>query len=164
MDIVLRATAIFFILFLLLRLLGKRQLGQMTPFEFVALIVLGDFVQQAVTHNDYSITAATLAVATFAFWSLVLAWLSYRSKQMRRLLEGEPRILIRGGEFLEPVLARDKITREEVLSEMRLAGIARIEEVAWGILEPSGKVSFLKQEEDDDRPQAAASDSGASNR
>lgn len=163
MDIVLRATAIFFVLFLLLRVLGKRQLGQMTPFEFVALIVLGDFVQQAVTHNDYSITAATLAVATFGFWSLVLAWLSYRSKHLRRLLEGEPRILIRGGEFLESVLARDKITREEVLSEMRLAGIARLEDVAWGILEPSGKVSFLKRDEDSDQPQGS-SDSGGSRR
>lgn len=161
MDIVLRATAIFFMLFLLLRLLGKRQLGQMTPFEFVALIVLGDFVQQAVTHNDYSITAATLAVATFAFWSLVLAWISYRSKPLRRLLEGEPRILIRDGQFLAPVLARDKITPEEVLSEMRLAGIARIEEVAWGILEPSGKVSFLKRSDDEGDPQPAIWDSGA---
>ena len=164
MDIVLRATAVFFILFLLLRVLGKRQLGQMTPFEFVALIVLGDFVQQAVTHNDYSITAASLAVATFGFWSLVLAWISDRSKRLRRLLEGEPRILIRGGAFLDPVLARDKITREEVLSEMRLAGIARIEEVEWGILEPSGKVSFLKHEEDHDGPQPSSTDSGGAGR
>jgi uncharacterized membrane protein YcaP (DUF421 family) len=163
MDIVLRATAVFFILFVLLRVLGKRQLGQMTPFEFVALIVLGDFVQQAVTHNDYSITAATLAVSTFGFWSLVLAWLSYRSNRMRRLLEGDPRILIRDGAFLESVLARDKITRDEVLSEMRLAGIARIDEVQWGILEPNGKVSFLKREEDGQPSQAATADSGPAN-
>lgn len=158
MDILFRATAVFFILFLLLRLLGKRQLGQMTPFEFVALIVLGDFVQQAVTHNDYSITAATLAVATFAFWSLVFAWLSYRSKLMRRLLEGEPRILIRAGKFLDHVLHHDKITPEEVLSEMRLAGIGRIEEVAWGILEPSGRISFLRREDDDGDSAAGSSD------
>ena len=64
MDVVLRASAIFLMLFVLLRVMGKRQLGQMTPFEFVGLVVLGDFVQQAVTHNDYSITAATLAVTT----------------------------------------------------------------------------------------------------
>lgn len=150
MDIVLRATVIFFILFVLLRVLGKRQLGQMTPFEFVALVVLGDFVQQAVTHNDFSITAATLAVATFSFWSLVLGWISYRSKKMRRVLEGEPRVLIRQGEFIEKVLERDKITRDEVLSEMRLAGIARLADVEWGILEPSGKISFLKRDGDQD--------------
>ena len=145
MDIVLRASAIFFLLFVLLRLFGKRQLGQMTPFEFVALIVVGDFVQQAITHNDFSITAGILAVTTFGFWSLVLGWVSYRSDMMRRLLEGQPRILIQDGKLLEPVLERDKITQAEVLSEMRLAGIAQLDEVQWGILEPSGKISFLKR-------------------
>jgi uncharacterized membrane protein YcaP (DUF421 family) len=146
MDVVLRASAIFLLLFVVLRLLGKRQLGQMTPFEFVGLVVLGDFVQQAVTHNDTSMTAALLAVSTFGFWSLVLGWISYRSKAMRRLLEGQPRILIQDGKMLDAVLERDKITEAEVLSEMRLAGIGQLAEVQWGILEPSGKISFLKRE------------------
>ncbi len=146
MDVVLRASLVFLGLFILLRLLGKRQLGQMTPFEFVGLVVLGDFVQQAVTHNDYSITAAMLAVATFAFWSLVFGYLSYRSDRMRKLLEGEPRVIVRSGKFIDGVLARDCITEEEVLSEMRLASIARLEEVEWAILEPSGKISFLKKD------------------
>ena len=146
MDIVLRASAIFLLLFVLLRLFGKRQLGQMTPFEFVALVVVGDFVQQAITHNDFSITAGILAVTTFGFWSLVLGWVSYRSDSMRRLLEGQPRILIQDGKLLETVLERDKITQAEVLSEMRLAGIAQLHEVQWGILEPSGKISFLKRD------------------
>ncbi len=147
MDIVLRASAIFLLLFVLLRLYGKRQLGQMTPFEFVALVVVGDFIQQAVTHNDLSITGATLAVATFGFWSLVLGWVSYRSDTMRRLLEGQPRILIQDGKLLDKILERDKITEAEVLSEMRLAGIAQIDDVQWGILEPSGKISFLKRDD-----------------
>lgn len=147
MDIVLRASAIFILLYVLLRLYGKRQLGQMTPFEFVALVVVGDFIQQAITHNDFSITAGMLAVATFGFWSLVLGWLSYRSDTMRRLLEGQPRILIQDGKLLDKILERDKITEAELLSEMRLAGIARIDEVQWGILEPSGKISFLKKDQ-----------------
>jgi uncharacterized membrane protein YcaP (DUF421 family) len=146
MDVVLRASAIFLLLFVVLRLLGKRQLGQMTPFEFVGLVVLGDFVQQAVTHNDTSMTAALLAVSTFGFWSLVLGWISYRSKAMRRLLEGQPRILIQDGKMLDAVLERDKITEAEVLSEMRLAGIGQLEQVQWGILEPSGKISFLERQ------------------
>lgn len=146
MDIVLRASAIFLLLYVLLRLFGKRQLGQMTPFEFVALVVVGDFVQQAVTHNDFSVTAGTLAVATFGFWSLVLGWVSYRSDTMRRLIEGQPRIVVRDGRLIDEILQRDKITEAEVLSEMRLAGIARLDDVEWGILEPSGKISFLKRD------------------
>jgi len=145
MDIVLRASAIFILLYVLLRLFGKRQLGQMTPFEFVGLVVIGDFVQQAITHNDYSVTAGILAVATFGFWSLVLGWVSYRSDTMRRLIEGQPRILIQDGKLLDKVLQRDKITEAEVLSEMRLSGIAQLDDVQWGILEPSGKISFLKR-------------------
>lgn len=145
MDIVLRASAMFLLLFVLLRLYGKRQLGQMTPFEFVALVVVGDLVQQAITHNDFSITGGALAVATFGFWSLVLGWISYRSDMMRRLLEGQPRILIHDGKMLDEILERDKITEAEVLSEMRLAGFAQLDEVQWGILEPSGKISFLKR-------------------
>ena len=147
MDIVLRASAVFILLFVLLRLFGKRQLGQMTAFEFVALVVVGDFVQQAITHNDFSVTAGVLAVATFGFWSLVLGWISYRSDAMRRLLEGQPRILVQDGKLLDRVLERDKITEAEVLSEMRLSGIARLDDVQWGILEPSGKISFLKRDD-----------------
>ena len=147
MDIVLRASAIFLLLFVLLRLFGKRQLGQMTPFEFVALVVVGDFVQQAITHNDFSITGGVLAVATFGFWSLLFGWISYRSDTMRRLFEGQPRVLIQDGKLLEAILERDKITTAEVLSEMRLAGIGQIDEVQWGILEPSGKISFLKKDQ-----------------
>lgn len=145
MDVVLRATAIFFILFLMLRLFGKRQLGQMTPFEFVSLVVLGDFVQQAVTHNDYSITGAALAVGTFGFWALVLGWIGYRSDRMRKLIDGEPRVLVRNGEILQPMLQRDKIPDEELLSEMRLAGIARVADVDWAILETNGKISFIEK-------------------
>jgi uncharacterized membrane protein YcaP (DUF421 family) len=72
MDIVLRATAMFVIVFLLLRLLGKRELGQLAPFELVTLVVIGDLIQQGVTHNDFSITGATLAIGTFAFWTVVM--------------------------------------------------------------------------------------------
>lgn len=74
MDIVLRASLMFFILYILLRVLGKRELSQMTPFELVTLIVLGDLIQQGVTHNDFSLTGATLAICTFAFWGLVMSW------------------------------------------------------------------------------------------
>lgn len=145
MDIIIRASVIFIILFVLLRVLGKRQLGQMTPFEFVGLVVLGDFVQQAVTHNDFSITAAALAVATFAFWSLVFGWFAYRSKWGRRWFEGKPLVLVKDGDFLDEARAHDLIPREEVLSEMRLAGIERLADVKWAILEPNGKVSFIEK-------------------
>jgi len=146
MDIVLRATVMFFILFLLIRLLGKRELGQMTPFEFVVLVVLGDLIQQGVTHNDFSLTGATLAICTFAFWALVLSWTAYLFPRAKNLLEGAPRVIVRDGEILIENLRRDRLTRDEILSEMRLAGIGQMSEVAWAILEPQGKMSFIKDD------------------
>ncbi|MBY8826658.1 DUF421 domain-containing protein [Hephaestia mangrovi] len=155
MDIVLRATAMFAIVFVLLRLLGKRELGQMTPFEVVSLVVMGDLIQQGITHNDFSITGATLAISTFAFWSIVLGWLSYYFPRLKGALEGHPRVIICQGELIEENLRRDRMTRSEVESEMRLAGIGAVNDVAWAILEPSGKISFIKRGGQEPTPQRA---------
>ena len=149
MDIVLRATAMFAVLFVLVRLLGKRELGQLTPFEFIVMVVMGDLIQQGVTHNDFSITGAALAICTFAFWGLVISWITYLVPGACRLLEGAPRVLIRDGTLIEPNLRRDRMTRSEVESEMRLAGIASMQDVAWAILEPQGKISFIKRQGED---------------
>lgn len=144
MDIVLRATFVFFALYLLLRLLGKRELGQLTPFELLVVVVIGDLSQQGVTHNDTSMTGAVLAVGTFAFWASVLSWSSYLSRRAERLLDGEPRVVVRDGQLLRDNLRRDRLTPAEIESEMRLAGIAHLREVAWAIVEPRGKISFIK--------------------
>lgn len=144
MDIVLRATVMFAILFGLLRLMGKRELGQMTPFELVMLVVVGDLIQQGITHNDFSLTGATLAIATFAFWTVVLGWVVYLSPRAQRLVDGAPRVLVRNGALVEANLRRDRLTCAEIESEMRLAGIAHLKDVAWAILEPEGKISFIR--------------------
>jgi len=159
MEVVLRATAMFAVVYLLVRLLGKRELGQMTPFEFIVMVVIGDLIQQGVTQNDFSLTGATLAISTFAFWGLVMSLLSYLSPRAAKVLEGEPRVIIRHGELLQHSTKRDRLTRSEIESEMRLAGIASMDDVAWAVLEPNGKISFIKRPDDaepsrqtDDRP------------
>src|SRR3546814_1356164 len=132
----------FFILFLLIRLLGKRELGQMTPFELVVLVVLGDLIQQGVTHNDFSLTGATLAICTFAFWALILSWTTYLFPRAKDLLDGAPRVVVRDGEIVRENLRRDRLTRDEILSEMRPAGIGRMSDVAGASPRPKGKVSL----------------------
>ena len=154
MDIVIRATVIFFALYLIVRLLGKRELAQLTPFELIVLVVTGDLIQQGVTHNDFSLTGSILAVATFAFWASVLSWITYLSRRAERMLDGEPRVIVRAGRILTENLRHYRLTESEIQSEMRLAGIAHMSDVAWGILEPKGKISFIKRETsagDDDR-------------
>lgn len=147
MDIVLRAAVMFAFLFGLLRLMGKRELGQMTPFELVVIIVMGDLIQQAVTQADTSLTGAILAVGTFAFLAIVLSWVSWRFPATQRLLEGEPRVIVRNGMIDRAALARDRMTVDEVEAEMRMAGIASLSMVAWAILETSGKISFIRSDD-----------------
>lgn len=146
MDIVLRATAMFVLLYVLIRLLGKRELGQMTPFELVLLVVMGDLIQQGVTHNDFSVTGGMLAIGTFAFWALTLSWATYLFPKLKNALEGEPRVIVKNGKIIEANLRRDRLTRDEILSEMRLAGIGRLADVEWAILEPQGKISFISKD------------------
>ncbi|HET6536698.1 MAG TPA: YetF domain-containing protein [Sphingopyxis sp.] len=148
MDIILRATVMFFIMYLLLRLLGKRELTQVTPFELVLLIVMGDLVQQGITHNDLSLTGSTLAISTIAFWALALSWITYLSPWAERLLDGVPRVLIQNGQIVSPNMRRDRITRTELETEMRMAGIAKISDVAYAIMEPHGKISFIRADGD----------------
>ncbi len=158
MEIVLRATAMFFVLFLILRLMGKRELSQLTPFELIVLMVFGDLIQQGVTHNDFSLVGATLAICTMAFWALALSWLTYWLPRAESVLDGEPRVIVRDGRIVEENLRRDRLTRADILSEMRLAGIAYLEDVAWAILEPRGKMSFIKRSDTDLRPKMASAD------
>jgi uncharacterized membrane protein YcaP (DUF421 family) len=145
MDIVIRATVMFAILFALLRLMGKRELAQMTPFELVLLVVIGDLLEKAVTHHDTSVTGATLAILTFAFWALLLNFFANKSRRAEKLIDGEPSVVIENGKLIEGNLVRNRLTRSEVESEMRLAGIGRVAEVAWGILETNGKISFIEK-------------------
>jgi uncharacterized membrane protein YcaP (DUF421 family) len=147
MDIVLRATVIFLALYLLVRLMGKRELGQMTPFELIVLIVIGDLIQQGVTQNDFSLTGAIIAISTIALLALLMSWATYLWPWAERVLEGEPRVIVRDGEILTDNLRRNRLTKAEIESEMRLAGIGRLSEVAWAILETRGKISFIKRSE-----------------
>lgn len=151
MDVVLRAAAMFVLLYLVVRLLGKREIGQMTSFDLVVLIVLGDLIQQGVTHNDFSLTGGLLAIVTFALLGFALSWITWRFPRAETLLDGEPRVIIRDGALLEANCRRDRLTRSEIEAEMRLAGIAHMRDVAWGILETQGKISFIKF--DDERQQ-----------
>ena len=155
MDIVIRATVMFFALYLLVRVMGKRELAQMTPFELIVLVVLGDLIQQGVTHNDFSLTGAILAIATMGFWALALSWVTFWSPKAETILDGEPRVIVRNGRIVQENLRRDRLTRAEILSEMRLAGIGRLSDVARAILEPQGKMSFIRRDSagtDDARP------------
>jgi uncharacterized membrane protein YcaP (DUF421 family) len=143
MDLIVRATVIFFFIWLVMKGVGKRELSQMSPFELVVLVVVGDFVQQGVTGDDRSIVGAMLALSTLAFWVLVLSYVAFRWPRSRDALEGLPVVVVRDGIPLEDHLHLERLTTDELLAEARAQGIANLRDVRLAILEPSGQFSFI---------------------
>src|SRR5688572_17389760 len=123
MEIVVRASVIFFVLWAITRALGKRELSQLSAFELVLLVVMGDLVQQGVTQNDHSMTGAALAVGTITLWILALSYASFRSRRLAALLEGVPSVVMRDGELLDPVLRAQRLTLDEIHEAAREQGI-----------------------------------------
>jgi uncharacterized membrane protein YcaP (DUF421 family) len=143
MDIAIRGVVLYVFLILVMRVTGRRELSALGPVDLVLLIVLGDAIQQGLTQDDYSVTGAIIAVSTIATMQVISSYLAYRSKRARRVLEGNPIVIIQDGAFVTKNLARERMTMDEVCESMRLSQIGSVEDVAWGILESNGEISFV---------------------
>jgi uncharacterized membrane protein YcaP (DUF421 family) len=143
MDIVLRAAAAFVLVFLLLRVTGRRELSTLEPFDLILLVVIGDLVQQGVTQSDMSFTGLVLAVGTFTVLAVATSWLSYRLKAMRTVLEAAPLVVVAHGTPTEHNMRAERLTLEEVAEAARLQQVASLEDVEWAIIEPSGQISII---------------------
>ena len=144
MDLVLRAIVVFSFVLLLTRVIGKRELGSLEPFDLILLIVLGDALQQGLTQDDYSLTGAMLVVGTIAILQVFVSWLSYRFPRTRPILDGEPVIVLQDGKVIDRNLKRERLTVEEIAEEARKQQIAHLSEVRFAVLETSGQLSFIK--------------------
>ncbi|MDX6476670.1 MAG: hypothetical protein QOH95_2181 [Gaiellaceae bacterium] len=145
MDIVLRTVAVFGALLVLTRVIGRRELSSLQPFDLILLIILGDAVQQGLTQDDYSLTGAFLVIFTFAVLQVFVSWIGYRFPRTRPVLEGEPIVIVQDGELIERNLKRERLTHEEVAEAGRSNGIAHLAEVRWAVLETNGTISFIKK-------------------
>ena len=125
MDIVFRAAFIFVFIWLLLRALGKRELGELTAFELVLLFVIGDLVQQSIAQQDTSVTAAVLAISTISLLILAESYAVFRWRRTRPVFEGEPVVLVHQGEMIRPTLRRERMSEEDVYEAARQHGSRR---------------------------------------
>lgn len=143
MDIVLRAAIAFVFIWTITRVVGRRELSSMEPFDLILLVVIGDLVQQGVTQSDYSMLGAVLVIVTFAVLTVTTSYLSFRFRRLRPLLEGEPLLLIENGRLIDANLRRERLTREEVEAKARLSQIADLADVRFAVLETNGQISFV---------------------
>lgn len=143
METVLRVTFAYFFILLLLRILGKRELAQLTPFELVMLLLIPEIASQAILREDFSITNAVIALTTLAMFVYLTSELVYRYKAMGALFEGKPSLLVDRGRPVNDTMDLERISAEELAAELRRVGIARVEDVKWAVLETGGKISVI---------------------
>lgn len=146
MDIVIRAVVAFCFVLLLTRIVGRRELSSLEPFDLILLVMLGDLVQQGVTQSDYSVTGLLLAAGTIALMTVLVSYLGFRFRRLRPVLEGEPIVIVQDGKPIRRNMDRERLTLEELMAEARLQQIATLDEVRWAVLERTGQISFIKKE------------------
>jgi uncharacterized membrane protein YcaP (DUF421 family) len=144
MDIVLRAVVAYVFIIFMLRIIGRRELSSLGPADLVLLVVMGDLVQNGVTQSDDSVTGIFLAIATFAMLTVAMSFLTFKSSRLERVIEGTPVILVQEGKPIGENLRAERLKIDEVAEEARGQGIESLDDVRWCVLEPSGKMSFIK--------------------
>src|ERR1051325_642776 len=147
MDLVFRSVYVFVLIFIVTRAVGRRELSSMEPFDLILLIVIGDLVQQGVTQSDYSLTGATTVIVTMALLTVLTAYLSFRFRRLRPVLEGEPVLLMADGEILHKHVRAERLTIEEIVAEARQNQIASLDDVRFAVLETNGSISFLTRDD-----------------
>ena len=146
MDIALRSAVIFVFIYVLMRIVGRRELSSLEPFDLILLVVLGDSVQQAVTQDDYSVTGAVIVVATIALLQVSVSYLNFKVPRLRPILDGEPIVIVQDGKVIEGNARRERLTPEDIAEAARIQQIASLEDVQWAVLETSGELTFIEKQ------------------
>lgn len=153
MDIVIRSVVVFAFLWMVIRVSGKREVAQLTAFDLILLVTVGDLISQGVVQEDYSLTSAVIAVSTFSTAAMLIAFVSRHFPRARPVFEGRPRVVIRDGEPLLDVLASELLTFDDLAEGARQNGIRRFSDIELAVLETDGVFSFFTRAdaEPDDR-------------
>jgi uncharacterized membrane protein YcaP (DUF421 family) len=145
MDLVIRAAIGFFFVLFLTRVVGRRELSSLEPFDLILLVMIGDLVQQGITQNDFSVTGMLLVGGTVGLLTVLVSYSSFKFPQLRPIIDGEPVIVVEDGKPIERNLARNRITLEELAAAGRRQGIDSLDRVRWAVLETGGSISFIEK-------------------
>jgi uncharacterized membrane protein YcaP (DUF421 family) len=143
MDLVVRAVVVYVVVLLYTRILGRRELSQLQPFDLILLVVVGDLIQQGVTQSDNSVTGVVLVLSTIGMMVVLTSYLSFRFRRLRPYLDGEPVVIVENGKPIEVNMRRERLTLDDVAEQARLNNIDSLEKIKWAVLETSGQISFI---------------------
>jgi uncharacterized membrane protein YcaP (DUF421 family) len=145
MDLVVRAVIIYALVFVFTRVLGRREMSSLQPFDLILLVVIGDLVQAGVTQNDMSVTGDFIVISTIGALQVLTSYLSYRFRRIRPVLQGEPIVLVENGQLIKRNMDRERLTLDDLAEQARLNDLASVDDIRWAILETNGQISFIKQ-------------------
>ena len=145
-ELIIRAVVIYFALFVLLRFVGKKHVGDLAPFDLIVLLILSETVSNALSGDDKSLIGGLISAATLIALVTAVSFVSWRSKKAERFLEGVPKILVRHGTRRDRVMAREQVTISELLEALRRNGYSNIADVRAAVLENDGKISIIMRE------------------
>ena len=146
-EIILRSAVVYVFLLVLLRFTGKRQIGQLAPFDLVLLLVLSNAVQNAMNGGDNSVLGGLVSASTLVAPNSGVAFVTARSKRAEAIIEGHPIVLIHNGKLYNQMMDEAKITRHELNSALRQAGCSCVEEVHYAVLENNGAISVVARKD-----------------
>jgi len=147
LEIVLRTGVIYLLVLIGVRLSGKREVGQMTPFDLTLLLLLSNSVQNAMTGPDTSLSGGVIAACTLLLLNYLVADISGLNRRFRRLIQGQPSLLVHDGKVIESHLAKEHVSMDELHRALREHGINSVDQVALSVLEVDGSISCLKYDE-----------------
>jgi len=147
LQIALRTGVIYLLVLIGVRLSGKREVGQMTPFDLTLLLLLSNSVQNAMTGPDTSLMGGGIAAGTLLVLNYLVAEVSGTNRRFRRLIQGQPTLLIHDGKTIESHMAREHVSVDELQRALREHGIGTIDQTALAVLEVDGSISCLKYDE-----------------
>ena len=145
---VLRACAIYVLVMVLVRVSGKRAVGQFTPFDLVLLILIGNAVQNGINGGDNSLTGAAIMATTLIALNYGIAFVTSRNRKVEKFVEGVPVVLARNGKLFDHVLRRELVSREDFREALRMNGVEDVSEVELALLETNGSISVVKKRDD----------------
>ena len=144
-ELILRGTLIYLFVFFLMRIWGKKHFGQMTPFDFILLLIMSEAVQNGLIGDDKSVIGGAVVLVTFFFWNVLVNKLAFRSQRFEEFVQGKPQVVIKNGTIIEDVKKKEELSDEELDLALRMGGVEDIHQVRKATIETNGNITVIKQ-------------------